>query len=423
MLRSKRTKVVYKTADVILPPVEENINSENKNEGEVKVTTFADEPKIEQEEPQQKPEVVDVYSNETDKNEEEVSIITSEDEEEDEKGMLFKRPGGKKHNYAPSKYVGEEFDLDALKEHRKMVKRWIIGISVRFGFWFALLIPVAVLLRPYTIECEPINTFSEFSLCVILFLLLQAGIDLGLAIFSYRKVGKFLESPAVDEINILMAMKPTGGVMGNPHANTEALAASVKMGNIINVHRHKLGALNKAVKKVTNDESGSEVSSEDEESDQETLLRNRKMPTNSKTRSQLFRALKDLNKRTNQYSVKPEKVLEYSEATKGKRMSAGFKLISAMTVIPLLTILFFIIVGSSTITEIKFHLVLKGHDPNDIPTLCIATYSLNWFVLIMCVLQNLIRSAPIISHALKGIDRDIKEAYMKKAAEDDEDED
>lgn len=92
--------------------------------------------------------------------------------EEDEKGMLFKRLGKKKYNYVFSKYVGEEFDLDVFKEYRKMVKRWIIGISVRFGFWFVLLIFVVVLLRLYIIECELINIFLEFLLCVILFLLL-----------------------------------------------------------------------------------------------------------------------------------------------------------------------------------------------------------------------------------------------------------
>lgn len=84
--------------------------------------------------------------------------------------------------------------------------------------------------------------------------------------------------------------------------------------------------------------------------------------------------------------VKLEKVLEYSEVIKGKRMLVGFKLISVMMVIFLLIILFFIIVGSSIIIEIKFYLVLKGYDLNDILILCIVIYSLNWFVLIMCVL-------------------------------------
>lgn len=47
MLWLKRIKVVYKIVDVILLLVEENINSENKNEGEVKVIIFVDEFKIE----------------------------------------------------------------------------------------------------------------------------------------------------------------------------------------------------------------------------------------------------------------------------------------------------------------------------------------------------------------------------------------
>lgn len=93
------------------------------------------------------------------------------------------------------------------------------------------------------------------------------GIDFGLVIFLYRKVGKFLELLVVDEINIFMVMKFIGGVMGNLYVNMEVLVASVKMGNIINVYRYKLGVFNKVVKKVMNDELGSEVSSEDEESD------------------------------------------------------------------------------------------------------------------------------------------------------------
>lgn len=93
------------------------------------------------------------------------------------------------------------------------------------------------------------------------------GIDFGLVIFLYRKVGKFLELLVVDEINIFMVMKFIGGVMGNLYVNMEVLVVSVKMGNIINVYRYKLGVFNKVVKKVMNDELGSEVSSEDEESD------------------------------------------------------------------------------------------------------------------------------------------------------------
>ena len=287
------------------------------------------------------------------------------------------------------------YDKYWLNQKIRETKKWLIILPMRVIVCIIFLTTLALLYKPYTEQCEPQNSFSEFSLVILSYIILQNLLDTLLAGLSVKAMKKVLASDVFDQIDAMKALKPskeqehmiTRGTTTYADTDYKALHDTAVMGQKVGTYmkyaHHIAGSFGS--------EGASAIISRGQVKDAMSVLRERagkfegelknvKLPNLPKTRI------------TNEY-IHPNEQLGRS------LIGFGGKFLITLNIIPVLSILFFIVVGTDTMTD------LHQDGSGKIPTVCKTTIAINWIVVIGIFILNTIRFIPVFFRVIKSANK------------------
>lgn len=268
-----------------------------------------------------------------------------------------------------------DYNPDDLALHVSRTSRWIVIIAVKTGIWVSVLIAVCLIYPHYVKKCEPRNTFTEFSLCLIIYIIMQLLVDLILAVVANRKMKKLICMDIPGNINSVKKLEPKEySVLNDQDVNQSQLNKTIEMGKYIRQERLKQKMLKKALS-----------------------------PTTERKPKRVSRKMLDDAMLTMNNMAK----LNYEDApsSRNKRdksmISTGGKILVGLNTVPMLSIFFFFVVGVDTFTEIKSYRADLGE--KELSSVCLISYGLNCAILVVCLLQSVLRSIPVFLLSIQRV--------------------
>ena len=305
-------------------------------------------------------------------------------------------------------YERLSYNTEWLAETMKETKKWLFIMPVKIAVATALLISLACLYNPYVDECEPENTFSDFSLIILSYIILQQLLDIILAATSLRGMKKALKSNTFEYIEEMKTLQPdvsqeyaiTKGCTTYTDTDRNALLQTCNMGSKAKLYLDIDHDINSNYTHHMGASAGAVTSRDSVRTAMNVLIK----------KSKLFNRQMKKNKMPtlpkHQHEAYIDPIHEHSRGTVG----FGGKFLITLNIIPLFSILFYIVVGANSITDLQIHLK-EEYEKNpesfgdrhfsDLPVLCKATIGLNWMILITIFLTSFIRFIPVFFRVIK----------------------
>lgn len=281
-------------------------------------------------------------------------------------------------------------------------KRWLKIMSGFVVFWTAFLITLAALYQPYVKECDPDNTLSEFSLVILSYIILQRILDIVLASVSLIALKKVISKDTIDRIVLTKNLQPTESqekkISGKAsYDDTDPI--SLKRTAVLGMKAGEFNKVGEAVVQFSNTTAGaaSAPGQISKDSARRAFLNLKHAATRVFSKRLMGFNVSHLPKPSSRVTteyIQPHVQLE--------RSSVGFggKFLLSLNIIPLFSIMFFVVVGVDTISDLQKHQMALHEldyrpDLHSLPALCKANYALNWVVIGLVFVQAVFRFVPV----------------------------
>lgn len=312
-------------------------------------------------------------------------------------------------------------------------KKWLIIMPIKVILATSFIVTLACLYKPYTEECEPYNSFSEFSIVILTYIILQQTLDIVLASVSLRGMKKVLESETMEEIEDLKNLEPTVDQEERltqrkttyRDTDPEALTRAALMGKKVDMYLDRITPVSfssasdaarttasalsgkdvdlRVEVNKTNYTHGAAAATAQHTTSRELLRQTMNFLTSSSKK--LKNKVKTATMPTLPKRVVNDYIRPMSQVSRGA-IGFGGKFLITLNIIPLFSILFYFVVGADSVKDMQHYRKGKFEETGldeyrSVPSICKATLALNWMIICLIFMITLFRFIPMFYRVIK----------------------